>query len=618
MSDPSGQSSFIQPVLVFCGAAAVAVPLFRRLGLGAIIGYLVAGVAIGPYALGLFATPETITGVAEIGVVLLLFIVGLELKLSHLWSMRRDIFGLGLAQLAITGILVAAVAVAVGVPAKGAAVAGAALSLSATAIALQILNERGELQTPYGQRSFAVLLFQDLSIVPILAAVPLMANVVSADAGGLAERLANAGKAIGAIVALVLIGRYLLNPFFRVLASSGAREVLTAAALLVVLGAALLMEEAGFSMAMGAFVAGVLLAESNFRHQLEADIEPFRGLLLGLFFMSVGMSLDLRLVLEQAAVLALATAALVGGKIAIVSALARLSGSSWTDALRAGALLATAGEFAFVLLPLAGTLGVLSATHAQLLIAVAALSMLVAPLAAKLLDMILVRAGAARPLIDEDVEGDRNASDQSSVIVIGFGRFGQVVNQVLLAEAVDVTVIDLDVNRIRQATRFGFQVYYGDGTRLDVLHAAGTGRARVVCVCVDHAETATRIVELLHAEFPRVRTYVRAYDRVHAIELMHMQVDYQLRETFRSALSFGRATLEALGIDPERAAEVEEDVRKRDIARLVLQGEGGLLDGADLLHGATVTPEPLMAPKFKSKALTAETRDLIAMDGDGS
>lgn len=618
MADPTSHASFLPPILVFCGAAVVAVPLFWRLGLGTVLGYLAAGVVIGPWGLRLVSSPETIRGVAEIGVVLLLFIVGLELKLSSLWSMRRDIFGLGLGQLLLTGVVIAFAGVFAGLSTKGAIVAGAALALSATAIALQILGERNELQTPYGQKTFAVLLFQDLSIVPILAAVPLMSNVVSPQTAPMAQRLWDVGEAIGAVVVLILVGRYLLNPLFRVLASSGAREVMTAAALLVALGAAMLMEEVGLSMAMGAFVAGVLLAESNFRHQLEADIEPFRGLLLGLFFMSVGMSIDAGLVAANWLLLAVATSALVVAKIGVVSVLARVFGSSWPDALRAGALLATAGEFAFVLLPSADAFDLLTPDETQLLTALAALSMMLAPLAAKGLDQLLARRATLIEPEPGDAEALADAPQTSSVIVIGFGRFGQVVNQVLLAEGVDVTVIDHDVEQIRAAARFGFRVFYGDGERMDVLHAAGAHHAKVICVCVENPVTASHIVELLHAEFPHARTHVRAYDRNHAIELMGMQVDYQLRETFRSALTFGRVTLEALGVEPTRARTIQDDVRKRDIARLVLQSEQGFLGGADLLHGAAVTPEPLTTPKFRSKAMTRETQDILQTEKDAS
>jgi len=611
MASAASHASFLPPVLTFCAAAVVAVPLCRRLGQSAVIGYLAAGLAIGPSGLSLITEPETVGGVAELGVVLLLFIIGLELKLSRLLSMRRDIFGLGLAQLAVTAVLIAAAGFWAGLSAPGAFATGVALGLSATAIALQMLEERDDLQTPYGQKCFAVLLFQDLAIVPILALMPLLATAGAVPEGqtGL-DAVTAVASAVAAIAAVVVVGRYGLNLFFRLLASSGAREVMTASALLVVLGTALLMERVGLSMAMGAFLAGVLLAESNFRHQLEADIEPFRGILLGLFFMSVGMSIDAGQVRENFGLLLAAIPALVGLKIAVVMLLFRVFGAPWRDCLRGGALLAPAGEFAFVLLPVATGLGLLAGPTTQFLTALAALTMLVGPLAAKALDLALARVKPA----EIEPEPEDFAGSSGRVLVIGFGRFGQVVNQVLLARDIDVTVIDKNVERIRSAARFGFKVYYGDGRRLDVLRAAGAARAQVICICVDDRDAAIKIVEIVHAEFPQVLTYVRAYDRIHAIELMNLEVDYQLRETFDGAIAFGEATLEALGLAAGEARQIARDVRRRDIARLVMQKSEGLMGGVDLLHGVTVEPEPLTAPKARPHGLSPETRDIIGED----
>jgi Kef-type K+ transport system membrane component KefB/voltage-gated potassium channel Kch len=547
--------------------------------------------------------------------VLLLFIVGLELKLSHLWSMKRDIFGLGLAQLAVTGAVMAPLALAAGLPGTGAFVTGVALSLSATAIALQMLEERGDLQTPYGQKSFAILLFQDLSIAPLLAILPLLATgVAAADESSSAQSLLGVGKAFAAIGAVVLVGRYGLNPFFRVLARSGAREVMTASALLVVLGAAALMEAVGLSMAMGAFLAGLLLAESNFRHQLEADIEPFRGILLGLFFMSVGMSIDLGLVREQWLALLVATPLAILIKVVIVSVLSRIFGATWREGIRSGAILSTAGEFAFVLLPLAAGLGLMTQASAQLVTALAALTMLVGPIGAKLLDLVIDRLPHAGAQPDFGLPASQAGELSSRVLVVGFGRFGQVVNQVMLAQGIDVTVIDNSVDRIRDAARFGLRVYSGDGTRLDVLRAAGAERAEMICICVDDPDTALKIVDLVHGEFRTARTFVRAYDRIHAIKLMTLDVDYQLRETFESAIVFSRSALEELGVEAGAADAVAGDVRKRDIARLVLQKAAGSMAGADLVVGSTVEPEPLTPPSAKARALSAETRDLLGQE----
>jgi monovalent cation:proton antiporter-2 (CPA2) family protein len=561
----------------------------------------------------LIGDPETTATVAELGVVLLLFIVGLELKLSHLWSMKRDIFGLGLAQLALTGAVAGGAALAFGFSGPGAFVTGAALGLSATAIALQMLGERGDLQTPYGQKSFAILLFQDLSIVPLLAVLPLLATGV-ADEGSSAGSLVSVAKALLAIGAVVVVGRYGLNPFFRILANSGAREVMTASALLVVLGAAALMEVVGLSMAMGAFLAGLLLAESNFRHQLEADIEPFRGILLGLFFMAVGMSIDLGLVREQWKILLIATPAVIAGKMILITLLSRLFGATWREGLRSGGVLSTAGEFAFVLLPLGTSLGLMPTASGQLVTALAALTMLFGPVAATLLDKVLERYPGQEAQPDANTAATQQEDLSSRVLVVGFGRFGQVVNQVLLAQGIDVTVIDKDVARIRDAARFGLRVYYGDGTRLDVLRAAGAEKAEMICICVDDPETASKIVELVHGDFRQAKTFVRAFDRIHAIALMNMEVDYQLRESFESAIAFSRAALEELMTDPAAAATVADEVRKRDIARLVLQKAAGTLGGADLLVGTTVAPEPLTAPTVKARALNAETRDLLRQE----
>lgn len=601
--------SVLPSIIVFCAAAVTAVPLARFIGLGPVLGYLVAGIIIGPSVLRLVGDAGTIRSVAELGVVMLLFLVGLELKLSRLFELRRDIFGLGSAQLLLTGVALACLARVMGLGWPGAMVLGAAFALSATSIALQSLEERGELQSPHGQRTFSVLLFQDLSIVPILAAVPLIASAQSGfGTYAMADGIWSVTKAAAAILAVVLVGRYLLNPLFRLLATSGAREVMTAAALLVVLGAALLMEIVGLSMAMGAFLAGLMLAESNFRHQLEADIEPFRGVLLGLFFMSVGMSLDLALVGRHAWFLALAAPALVGLKIIFGAVLALMFGSRQRDAWRIGALLAPAGEFAFVIVPLTAAVGLVDAETGQLAVALAAISMLMGPLLAKALDAVLTRAlpASKAPEMQEDYEGAGG-----SVLVIGFGRFGQVVNQVLLAEGHDVTVIDRNVARLKSAATFGFKVYFGDGARLDVLHAAGAARARVICVCVDEREVALRIVEIVHAAFPQARLHVRAYDRIHAIDLMNAGVDLHVRETFESALSFGRSTLQALGADEERAVDVANEVRRRDVARLVMQQSEGILGGVDLLHGVVITPQPLTAPKTRSQALTDETRAIL-------
>jgi len=602
-----GEFGFLSFGLVLLGAAVLSVPIARRLGLSAIVAYLTAGIIIGPYGIGVFGTPESIIPVSELGVVMLLFLIGLELELGRLLAMRGAIFGLGAAQLTITGLAIATLSYAAGlVEWRGAIVAGLALAMSATAIALQILEERGQLQQDYGQRAFAILLFQDMAVVPLLAVLPLLAPASEGTHAQLGDGMRAVGLIAGAIALIVLAGRYLLNPFFRLLAQSGSREVMTAAALLVVLGAALTMQKAGMSMALGAFLAGVLLAESNYRHELEADIEPFRGLLLALFFMGIGMSIDLVIVRANLWLIAVAAIAITILKAAIVWLLFRATCVHRGDALRAGSVLTGAGEFAFVLIPLGGSLGVLDPRQGSILTAIAATTMLLGPLVATLTD------GLVRRWTGPDLREPDDFSDASgSVLVIGFGRFGQIVSQCLLAEGIDVTAIDNDPEMLESVARFGFKVYYGDGTRLDVLRAAGAGEARLIAICIDNREAASRIVDLIQAQFPAAKLYVRSFDRRHTLQLVAKGVDFQVRETYESALVFGRKTLEALGLDPERAAAVEEFVRRRDLDRLLLQQAEGISAGADLLRTRMVH-EPLSTPRHEVKPLNPEAEKIIA------
>ncbi|MBV8840082.1 MAG: cation:proton antiporter, partial [Alphaproteobacteria bacterium] len=476
MDSHSAEVGLLGLPLVLLAAAVVSVPLARFARLSAIVAYLIAGIVIGPYGLGLFATPERILTVAELGVVMLLFLIGLELELNRLLAMRRDIFGLGVAQMVLTTVAIAALAFLTGLfDWRGALVAGLALALSATSIALRILEDRGHLQQDYGERAFAILLFQDMSVVPLLALVPLMASSGAAKQLSLADTASSVALIGGAIAALVVAGRYLINPFFRLLAWTGAREIMTAAALLIVLGAALLMQVVGMSMALGAFLAGVLLAESSYRHELEADIEPFRGLLLALFFMGVGITIDMKIVLANLGLILGAAIVITLLKALIVWVLFRVTCTRRGDALRAGSVLTGASEFAFVLLPLSVALGIVSATQGSLLSAIAAITLLIGPLFANLSDVVLRRFART---------AERDADDFSdahgAVLLIGFGRFGQIVSQYLLAENLDVTAIDVDPDMIQVAGRFGFKVYYGDGTRLDVLRAAGADGARLV------------------------------------------------------------------------------------------------------------------------------------------
>jgi glutathione-regulated potassium-efflux system protein KefB len=604
---------YLSFALILLGACVVSVPIARRLKLSPIVAYLAAGVVIGPWGIGVIRAPSTILGVAELGIVLMMFVIGLELELSRLIAMRRDIFGLGAAQLVITAAVIGGLALALHLTTwRGAVIAGLALALSATAVALEILDERGDLHRVYGQRAFAILLFQDMAVVPLIALLPLLAPG-GADHGDVAKTMTSVALVIAAIAAVVLAGRYLLNPFFRLLAETGAREVMTAAALLVVLGAALLMLLVGMSMALGAFLAGVLLAESNYRHELEADIEPFRGLLLALFFLSVGMTIDIDVVRAHPWLIVTAAVAITAIKAAIVWGLFRPTCVHPSEALRSGAILTGAGEFAFVLFPLGASLGVLDAEQRSVLTAIAAVTMLLGPPVAALSEVAIrrfVRDPTPEPETFDGVSG--------SVLLIGFGRFGQIAAQCLLAEGVDVTAIDVSAGMIQNASRFGFKVYYGDGTRLDVLRAAGAGNARVIAVCIDDRRAATRIVEMVRAEFPGVKLFVRSYDRVHTLELIAKGVDYELRETFESALAFGVHALEALGLDSERARDIEAEVRRRDLERLALQEAGDIYAGAELMPYHTLPHEPFSEPKRRAVPLNEETADVISHETEFS
>lgn len=593
-------TSQLVSVIVLLGAAIIAVPLFRRIGLGSVLGYLAAGIAIGPFGIGLFTEPEAILHVAEIGVVMFLFVIGLEMRPRHLWGMRRDIFGLGSAQIATCSAALIGVGLLLGYSPNVAIIGALGFVLTSTAIVVQLLSERGDIALPRGQKIVAILLFEDLLIVPLLAGLSLF---TPDDGGATHSRIVSILAGIGSLVALLVAGIWLLNPLFRILSLAKAREVMTAAALLVVLGAALLMELGGLSMAMGAFLAGVMLSESTFRHQIEADIEPFRGMLMGLFFLSVGMSLDLAVVHANLAVVLVGVAALMTVKAVCVFAIARLFRSSHADAGDRAVLMAQGGEFAFVLFAAATADGVIDpASHANLT-AIVVLSMVLTPF------VVLVHRRFARPP-EQSLDGIEEAEGLSgSVLVIGFGRFGQVACQALLARGVDVTIIDNDIEMIRSAERFGFKIYYGDGTRLDVLRASGAGTASAIAVCVERREVADRIVELVQSEFKQAKLLVRSYDRAHSLHLVHEHVDFQIRETFESALLFGQAALTAVGVPDDEAATIAASIRERDRARFELELAEGIGAGRDLVHGNMPQPTPFTTPRRAAKHLSTDTKD---------
>lgn len=591
------EALFAQPLLLL-GGAVIAAPIFRKLGLGTVLGYLAAGVVIGP-VLHLIGGSGEILAVAELGVVLLLFIIGLELKPSRLWHMRRDIFGLGTSQVVLTGLVVTALVYAAGLlDWRGALVAGFGLALSSTAFALQLLEDYGDMNSRYGQRSFSILLFQDLAIVPLLAMVTVLSSQ-----GGEAQQspLIEIGIAVAAVIGMILAGRYLLTPMFQIIGRTGAREVMIAAALFVVLGSAYLMQVAGLSMAMGAFLAGVMLAESSYRHELEADIEPFRGLLLALFFIAVGLSMELQVIVDNLALIVVAVPVLMAVKALVIYTICRISGSSRNDAIRIGMLLPQGGEFGFVLFTTAAAAGLFSGAQSSLLISIVTLSMALTPLTAKIGQRLLVRETGEKEEMEEDFEGAG-----SDVLMVGFSRFGQIAAQILLASGRDVTILDDSPDRVRQASTFGFRIYFGDGTRLDMLRAAGIERAKIVAVCTHRKEITDKIVDLIRSEYPDVRLFVRSYDRIHSLELRARDVEYEVRETLESGLLFGRRTLEGLGATEDEAYEIGEDIRRRDEERLRLQAQEGILAGRELIHKRPVKPEPLIKPKKPIQTVEAE------------
>jgi glutathione-regulated potassium-efflux system protein KefB len=597
MAAEAGGTQLVQ-VVALLAAGVVAVPLFKRLGLGSVLGYLAAGVAIGPFGAGLFADPTAILHVAELGVVMFLFIIGLEMQPTRLWSLRRDIFGLGLGQVLVCSALLTGVGLLFGLSLPVAFVGATGFVLTSTATVMLLMDERGETVSPRGQKVVSILLLEDLAIVPLLLIVALI-GPVHVDSGRPLWLVV--GVAVGAVAFVVVAGRWLLNPLFRILAAAKAREVMTAAALLVVLGSALLMQSAGLSMAMGAFLAGVMLSESSFRHQLEADIEPFRGILLGLFFLSVGMSLDIAVFATHGTQIAAAVVVFMLVKAFGIYALARAFRARHADAVHRMVLMAQGGEFAFVLYAAAQQAGIIDGTVNAVMTAVVICSMALTPLAVGALKWLVPATTASTDRVE------RPDGLSGSVLMIGFGRFGQVASQSLLARRVDVSIIDKDVEMIQTAERFGFKVYYGDGTRLDVLHASGAATAMAIAVCVDDKEASLKIAELVRHEFPQAKLLVRSYDRAHALKLLASGVDYQIRETFESASAFGEAALRCVGAEPDDAAAVAADVRRRDQERLELQATGGMLAGVELMHSNRMKPEPLSPPTRAGVPLSEET-----------
>ena len=545
---------FLQQAIVYLMAGVIAVPIFRRLGLGSVLGYLIAGVAIGPWGLRLISDPQTVLQFSELGVVLLLFLIGLELNAQRVWALRRAIFGLGGVQVALTIAAVALIARALGQPLAIGLVAGMGIAMSSTAIGLASLGEKNLLQTPGGQASFAVLLFQDLAVIPLLLVIAVLAG----EASEFAWR--DLAKAVGLIVALIAAGRLLVRPLLRFVAEARLREVFVGFSLLLVVGTALLMEWAHLSMALGAFLAGVMLADSEYRHELELDIDPFKGLLLGLFFIAVGMSIDLGLFLRSPHIVIAITLAIVLLKIAILYPVAQLFGyCNRADAGVFAVALSQGGEFAFVLFSAA--VPVLPAETAAVLNAAVAVSMLTTPFLFMAYERFLARQPRALRAADAIAESN-------PVIVAGFGRFGQIIVRVLRGLGIEATVIDHDPGQIETVRRFGFKAYFGDATRMDLLESAGAARARLLFIAIDDPEAALQTVRRVRQRFPGLQLVVRARSRTEAFEYAEMGVS-AVREVFGSALDAAGRGLGVLGYSEDEVARVLQRFREYDEAQIV-------------------------------------------------
>lgn len=551
----AGMAAELIKVVTLLGAAVIAVPIFRKIGLGSVLGYLAGGLLIGPFGLGIFTDPNTIIHVAELGVVMFLFIIGLEMQPAHLWGLRRQIFGLGSLQVLGATALMTAVIMLFGASWQVAFIGAAGFVLTSTAIVMTSLGENNELSTPKGQSMVSILLFEDLLIVPLLAIVAFLAPVVqTSDTPAWQSILI----AIGSLLALFFAGRVLINPLFKILAKTGVREIMTAAALLVVLGSALLMELGGLSMAMGAFVAGVLLSESSFRHQLEADIEPFRGLLLGLFFLGVGMALDLSVVADNWQLISLGVLALMATKGVWIYLVARMTKSDHAIALERAVMMAQGGEFAFVLFSAAAAQSVIDATTHANLTAIVVMSMVLTPL-------FLVIHGKFAKTADRTTARENDFIDEENpIIILGHGRYGQVVNGVLTACGYHTTLIDSDADHVDGLANLGIKTYFGDATRFDLLEMAGIAKAKLAMITIDDPQKSLSIVKHLRHDFPDLPIVARAYDRIHAYQLHRAGANAVIRETFDSAVRSAKTGLELLGMDSDTAERIAHLYHHRD------------------------------------------------------
>lgn len=553
---------WIQIALTVLAASVLAVPLARKLGLGTVLGYLLAGMAIGPWGLGFIRSVDTILAFSEFGVVLLLFMIGLELEPRRLWAMRRSIFGWGSAQVLVCSAVLGLAAFALGIGWKVALVAGLGLALSSTAIALATLQERNLSATPGGSATFSILLFQDVAAIPMIALLPLLGSSASTSS---TPGWLTALEVTGVIGGLVLVGRFLLRPVLRFIAGTRSREIFTSFALLLVLLIAWVMHAVGMSMALGTFMAGVLLADSEYRHALESDLEPFKGLLMGLFFTAVGMSVDFGVLRAQPWLVLGLTLGMLSLKSIALLLLARAFGIARRERFLFTILLSQGGEFAFVVFGAAASARVLSPEISALLTLVVAISMVSTPLLLVLNDRLF----AMRRSSEDERPADAIVSQDAPIIIAGFGRFGQIVARLLLADGLQPTVLDHDADQVDLVRRFGFKVFYGDATRADLLHAAGAAKARVLVVAVDDVADSLELVDVARREFPQLRILARARNLTHVYDLMDRGVEVIERETFEASLRIGGQALEALGIAPARAQGLVAKFREHNLKTLL-------------------------------------------------
>ncbi|WP_066555386.1 cation:proton antiporter [Croceicoccus bisphenolivorans] len=563
-----GTGAMLMEGLILLGFALTFVLVFRRLGLGATLGYLVAGAVVGPQVLGLVGGAEEKVGFAELGIVFLLFIVGLELAPNRLWRMRKEIFGLGLAQVALCGLAVSAVIyVFTGFTLAASLAIGLPLGLSSTAQVLPMLQSVGRLKTPFGERAFAILLFQDLSLIPLITIVAALSRNPEIQEGPPGWQTAL--LAVVAIAGLIAAGRFVIRPLFRLIGVLGEREMFVVAALFTIVGAAALMEWIGLSTALGAFIAGVMLASSPYRHELEADVEPFRSILLGLFFLSIGMMLDLSAIAERPLFVAGMALALIATKAAVITAIGMIMKMSWQRALALGLLLSQGGEFGFVLFAQAQDGLLIAPEAASLFGAVVTISMATTP-------FLMMATRRIRAEANKD-GGEREgpSAEGASAVVVGYGRFGQTVTQMLVAAGIKVTIVDRDVEMIDIAQQFGAKVYFGEGTRIDLLRQAGAGEAKAILFCTDKDQVDPELVSAVREHFSDAAIFVRAFDRRGVVRLSGTPADFVVREVFESAIVMGRNALERLGESLEAIDEAEHAYRERDCERMERQIDTG-------------------------------------------